>query len=171
MKRNASVLDFLKKNILILDGGTGTLLQASGLPEGELPERYNLTHPDVIKNIHKSYFDAGSNIVCTNTFGANGLKFSDDELEKIIAAAVKNAKDAAEESKREGQKFVALDIGPTGKMLKPHGDLDFEYAVEIFARVVKIGVKCGVDLIFIETMGDSYEAKAALLAAKENSKN
>ena len=169
MKSKTNILEFLKDNLIFLDGGTGTLLQAGGLAEGELPERFNLSHPDVVKEIHKSYFDAGSNIVCTNTFGANGLKFSLQELEEIISAAVKNARDAAEESVGNQAKFVALDIGPTGKMLKPHGDLEFESAVALFAEVVKLGVKCGVDLIFIETMSDSYEAKAALLAAKENS--
>lgn len=163
------ITEFLKKNILFLDGGTGTLLQSAGLAPGELPERWNLTHPDVICDIHKSYFDAGSNVVCTNTFGANSLKYSNVELEEIITAAVANARRAAEESLGSQPKWVALDIGPTGRMLKPLGDLDFEDAVAIFSEIVRLGVKCGVDLIFIETMSDSYESKAALLAAKENS--
>ena len=161
------ILDYLKENILILDGGMGTLLQSAGLPTGELPERWNITHSDVIINIHRDYFAAGSNVVSTNTFGANLLKFSHDELKEIIFAAVENAKAAREGF--EGERFIALDIGPTGKLLKPYGDLDFEDAVSIFAETVKIGVKAGVDLIFIETMNDSYETKAALLAAKENS--
>nr|MBE6544691.1 homocysteine methyltransferase [Oscillospiraceae bacterium] len=163
------ITEFLKKNILFLDGGTGTLLQSAGLAPGELPERWNLTHPDVICDIHKSYFDAGSNIVCTNTFGANSLKYSNVELKEIITAAVANARRAAGESLGSQPKWVALDIGPTGRMLKPLGDLDFEDAVAVFAETVRLGVRCGVDLIFIETMSDSYETKAALLAAKENS--
>ena len=163
------ILQYLKNNILYLDGGMGTLLQARGLSAGELPERWNLSHPDVITEIHKQYFDAGSNVVNTNTFGANCLKFGADELETIICAAVNNARRAATESKTAQPKWVALDIGPTGRMLAPYGDLGFEDAVEIFAKTVRLGVKYGADLIFIETMSDSYETRAALLAAKENS--
>lgn len=163
------VTDFVKNNLTVLDGGTGTLLQQSGLVPGELPERWNISHPNVITEIHKAYFDAGSNIVCTDTFGANCLKFDERELDEIICAAVKNAKDARDKSTGGQQKFIALDIGPTGKLLKPYGDFDFDSAVECFARTVKAGVKYGVDLIFIETMNDSYETKAAVLAAKENS--
>ena len=163
------ILQHLKNNILYLDGGMGTLLQARGLSAGELPERWNLSHPDVITEIHKQYFDAGSNVVNTNTFGANCLKFGEDELEAIISAAINNARRAAAESKTENPKWVALDIGPTGRMLAPYGDLDFEDAVEIFAKTVRLGVKHGADLIIIETMNDSYETRAALLAAKENS--
>ena len=161
--------EFLKNNIVYLDGGMGTLLQASGLKPGEHPERWNITHPDVITKIHKDYFDAGSNVVCTNTFGANSLKFDDNELENIVMAAVFNAKTAREQSVSEKEKFIALDIGPTGKLLKPLGDLDFEDAVAVFSKTVKLGLKYGADLIIIETMNDSYETKAALLAAKENS--
>ena len=161
--------EFLKNNIVYLDGGMGTLLQASGLKPGEHPERWNITHPDVITKIHKDYFDAGSNVVCTNTFGANSLKFDDNELENIVMAAVFNAKTAREQSVSEKEKFIALDIGPTGKLLKPLGDLDFEDAVSVFSKTVKLGLKYGADLIIIETMNDSYETKAALLAAKENS--
>ena len=132
------ITDYLKENILILDGGTGTLLQSSGLSAGELPERWNITHPEVIRSIHRDYFDAGSNVVCTNTFGANSLKFSADELREIIFCAVENAKCAARESKGTQPKWVALDVGPTGRMLKPLGDLDFEDAVAIFAETVSI---------------------------------
>lgn len=163
------ILDYLKDNIVYLDGGMGTLLQAEGLAAGELPERWNIEHPDKVIKIHKDYFDAGSNVVSANTFGANILKFEREELEKIISSAINNVRRAMEESSGEQEKFVALDIGPTGKLLKPLGDLDFEDAVKIFAETVKIGIKCGADLIIIETMNDSYETKAALLAAKENS--
>ncbi len=158
--------EYLKNNIVYLDGGMGTLLQASGLKPGEHPEHWNISHPEVITKIHKAYYEAGSNVVSTNTFGANSLKFGAEELEEIIKAAFENANTA-----RGGdeEKFIALDIGPTGKLLKPLGDLDFEDAVAVFAETVKLGVKYGADLIFIETMNDSYETKAALLAAKENS--
>lgn len=146
----------------------GSLLQQQGLKPGELPERWNISHPDVIVQIQKAYFDAGSNIVCTNTFGANALKFDDAELTAVIQAAVKNAKEARKTSCGSQPKFIALDVGPIGKLLKPYGDFDFEEAVETYAKTVRIGAACGVDLIFIETMSDSYDTKAALLAAKEN---
>ena len=163
------ITEYIKTNTVILDGGMGTLLQSSGLKAGELPEEWNITHPEVIRAIHKSYLDGGSNIISTNTFGANCLKFSPNRLDKIILAAVENARSAIAESDGSQPKWVALDIGPTGKMLKPLGNLNFEDAVNIFAETVKLGVKYGVDLIFIETMADSYETKAALLAVKENS--
>ena len=163
------IREYLKENTVYLDGGMGTLLQAEGLLAGELPEWWNITHADKIVAIHRDYYNAGSNVVNTNTFGANCLKFSDAELEKIIKAAVDNANEARRVSDGAHPKWVALDIGPTGRMLKPYGDLDFEDAVEVFAKTVRAGVKCGIDLIFIETMSDSYETKAALLAAKENS--
>ncbi len=164
-----NIRDFIKNNIVYLDGGMGTLLQKSGLQPGELPERWNISHPEVIKEIHKSYYDSGSNIVNTNTFGANSLKFDADELSEIIYHAVKNADEARKASSGKQEKFIALDVGPTGKLLKPLGDLDFEDAVKAFAEVISLGVKYGVDLITIETMNDSYETKAAVLAAKENS--
>ncbi|MBO5702842.1 MAG: homocysteine S-methyltransferase family protein [Clostridia bacterium] len=163
------IKEFLKNNTVFLDGGMGTLLQERGLSAGELPERWNLEHPEEIIAIHRAYYDAGSNVVNTNTFGANILKFAPDELESVVKAAIENARTAAEQSVGKQEKFVALDIGPTGRMLKPYGDLDFEDAVAIFAETVKLGVKYGADLIMIETMNDSYETKAALLAAKENS--
>ena len=161
------ILDYLKKNLLVLDGGMGTLLQNAGLPAGELPERWNITHPEVVRKIHREYYEAGSDVVSTNTFGANPLKLSSRELDEVVRAAVENARAAA--VGLSGERYVALDIGPTGKLLKPYGDLDFEDAVSAFSEVVKLGVKYGVDLIFIETMSDSYETKAALLAAKEAS--
>lgn len=164
-----NIRDFIKNNIVYLDGGMGTLLQKSGLQPGELPERWNISHPEVIREIHKNYYDSGSNVVNTNTFGANTLKFSIDELDEIICHAVKNADEARKASSGEQEKFIALDVGPTGKLLKPLGDLDFEDAVKIFAETIRLGVKYGVDLITIETMNDSYETKAAVLAAKENS--
>ena len=164
-----SLLDYLKNDILCLDGGMGTLLQNEGLAPGELPERWNISRSQTVTDIHRSYFDAGSNIVNTNTFGANSLKFSSEELDCIVCAAIENARKAASESTGEQPKWVALDIGPSGKMLKPYGDLDFEDAVELFAETIRLGVKYGADLIFIETMSDCYETKAAVIAAKENS--
>lgn len=161
--------EFLKHHIVYLDGGMGTLLQAKGLKPGEYPEYWNLIHPEAITEIHRNYFDAGSHVVATNTFGANSLKFSLDELDQIVKAAVENAKAARAQSTSGQDKYIALDIGPSGKLLRPLGDLDFEDAVSLFATTVKLGVKYGVDLILIETMNDSYETKAALLAAKENS--
>ena len=158
---------FLNENIVILDGGMGTLLQAQGLGAGEAPERWNLTHPDAITAIHRAYYEAGSHVVSTNTFGANPLKFNEEELEAIVAAAVANAR--AAQVGIDHPTYVALDIGPSGKLLKPLGDLDFEDAVTAFAAVVKLGVKYGVDAILIETFNDCYETKAAILAAKENS--
>lgn len=164
-----NILEYLKDNIVILDGGMGTILQDCGLAAGEYPERWNLSHSKVICEIHRRYFEAGSNIVSTNTFGANLLKFSPEELENIVCAAVTNARAAKDVSTGNHAKFIALDIGPTGRLLKPYGDFDFEDAVSVFAETVRLGCKYGVDLIFIETMNDSYETKAALLAAKENS--
>lgn len=162
------ITEFLKDHSVILDGGMGTLLQARGLAAGELPERWNLSHPEEITAIHRAYFEAGANVVNTNTFGANSLKFTSDELEEIIKAAIENAQNARTQSgKRDA--WVALDIGPLGRLLSPLGDLDFEDAVAIFAQTVRLGVQYGADLIVIETMSDCYETKAALLAAKENS--
>ena len=164
-----NILEFLKDNFVILDGGMGTLLQEAGLKPGELPERWNVSHPEEIIRIQKAYFDAGSNVVLSNTFGANSLKFEEEELRTLIYAAIKNARAAAGESSGTQEKFVALDIGPIGKLLKPYGDYEFEDAVSVYAKTVEIGTEAGADLIFIETMNDSYDTKAALLAAKENS--
>ena len=160
--------EFLKDNIVVLDGGMGTLLQEKGIAPGERSERWSVTHADVVRGIHKAYFDAGSNVVNTNSFGATRLHFAPDEMEEIIAASVENAKWAREHSIGTQEKFIALDIGPLGRLLKPFGDLDFEDAVALFAEEVRLGVKYGVDLVTIETMNDSYETKAALLAVREN---
>ncbi len=154
------------KRLFFFDGGMGSLLQKRGLKTGELPETWNLLKPDVLVQIHKEYAQAGADIILANTFGANGFKFTDN-LDEIISAGIANAREGIRLSGREA--YVALDIGPTGKLLKPMGTLDFEDAVNIFADVVKAGVKAGADLILIETMNDLYELKAAVLAAKENS--
>lgn len=161
--------EFLKQNIVYLDGAMGTLLQKEGLLDGRKPETLNLTHRESIIKIHKAYFDSGSNVVSANTFGANALKYDENELEDVIKAAFENAEEAKKQTENKGEKFVALDIGPLGKLLKPLGDLEFEDAVEIFAKTVRLGVKYGAELVLIETMNDSLETKAALLAVKENS--
>ena len=162
-----NMLEYLQDNVLILDGGMGSFLQAKGLLPGERPEPWNLSHPEVVTRIHKSYFDAGSNAVITNTFGACGLRFSEEELQRIAAAAVVNARKAAQESETPQPKWVGLDVGPCGKLLKPFGDLDFEEAVEAFKVFIRAGAAQDPDFIFIETMSDCYETKAAVLAAKE----
>lgn len=151
--------------MLFFDGGLGSLLQARGLKPGELPETWNLSKPEELLAIHKEYLEAGADIILANTFGANRFKY--DNLQEIVEAAVKNAKKAVAECGCNA--YVALDLGPTGKLLKPMGTLDFEEAVSVYAEVVKIGAAAGADLILIETMSDTYELKAAVLAAKENS--
>ena len=158
------LLDKLGKELLFFDGGMGTLLQKEGLKPGELPENWNIEKKDVIQSIHRSYYEAGSNILLTNTFGANTVKYHDQAytLKQIVNAAVENVKSVVEDA------IVALDVGPTGKLLKPMGDLEFEAAYDAFKEVMIYGEQAGVDLIHIETMSDTYEVKAAVLAAKEN---
>ncbi len=161
----------LGKELLFLDGGMGTLLQNEGLKPGEYPESWNVEKPDIIKHIHKAYFEAGSDIVLTNTFGANKLKYHDERftLKEVIEAAVENVKLAAKEGITDGRAhYVALDMGPTGKLLAPVGDLEFEKAYDAFRETAMYGEAAGADLIHIETMSDTYEVKAAVLAAKEN---
>ena len=162
------------QNFIFFDGGMGTYLQSHGLEQGQLPETFNLDKPQVLKDLAYMYLEAGANILNTNTFGANRLKFpADDEkypIDKIVTSAVENTKevrDAFLKEHPERKAFVALDIGPTGKLLAPMGNLDFEEAVSIFKEVISIGAKAGADLVLIETMSDSYELKAAVLAAKE----
>ena len=184
------ILEVMKRKRLYFDGGMGSLLQARGLQAGELPETWNILHPEVLVNIHKEYLRAGANIINSNTFGANSLKFNKETgytVEEIVTAAMKNVKQAIAEFEQEnlsGQadnkevvdkegltyqdRFIALDMGPTGKLLKPLGDLEFETAYELYKEVVLVGAREGADLVLIETMNDSYETKAAVLAAKEN---
>lgn len=164
-----NIRERLGKELLFLDGGMGTLLQAEGLAPGELPETWNIEHPEKVEAIHRRYYEAGSDVVLANTFGANVCKFHDDRytVEEVIRAGIANAKRAGEQIGKET--YVALDMGPTGKLLKPMGDLDFDDAYEAFAEAVRYGEKYGADLIHIETMSDTYEVKAAILAAKENS--
>ena len=153
----------LQNGIFYLDGAMGTTLQSLGLKAGELPEEWNLSRPDDITAIHRAYFLAGSDMVLANTFGANPFKFG-GRTEQIVRAAIRNAKSAAAEFK---DKFVALDIGSLGKLLKPLGSLGFEDAVSAFKPMVRAGADAGADAVVIETMNDGYEMKAAVVAAKE----
>lgn len=159
-----SIRNYLGKEFILFDGAMGTMLQKAGLKSGEIPETYNILHPEIIKEIHKNYIEAGSEIITTNTFQANELKLKNCKfsVEAIIESGVKAAKDA-------GAKYVALDVGPLGQLMEPMGTIKFEDAYNIFARQVLAGEKAGADLILIETLSDIYEAKAAVLAAKENS--
>ena len=171
--------DLLGKERLFFDGGTGTVLQGMGLKPGELPETWNIKHPERIVQLHYNYFKAGSNIVNTNTFGAFITKFP-LELERLIAAAIENANTAREKILQEnpdGNYFIAFDIGSCGKLLKPMGDLDFEDCIKLFKKTFRAAFKYAkpesnsarpkIDCVMIETMNDGYESKAAVLAAKE----
>ena len=162
------ILQELQNRILFCDGGMGSLLQEAGLKPGELPGTWNITHPEELVKIHKAYLEAGADIVTTNTFGVDRLKYNKNtefQLEPVIRAAVANAKEAIRQSGK--QAWIGLDMGPTGKLLKPMGDLAFEDCCAIYREVVEIGADAGADFILIETMSDSYETKAAVLAAKE----
>ncbi len=150
---------------LIFDGGMGTMLQAGGLKAGEIPESYNIEKPELIRSIHKAYVEAGADVITTNTFGANRYKLMDSGLSvgEVVDSGVRVAKEAA------GGKLVALDIGPVGQLMEPYGTLSFQDAYDAFREQVIAGSAAGADMILIETMSDIYEAKAAILAAKENS--
>ncbi len=161
-----TLLEKIQSGLVFCDGGLGTMLQDAGLAPGEQPERWNLTHPDVVREIHAQYFAAGSDIVNANTFGANRYHYDPDTLEAVITAGVRLARQARDQF--GGDRYVALDIGSTGKLLEPFGELPFEEAVAAFSEVVRIGAAAGADLVYIETMNDSYETKAAVLAAKES---
>lgn len=161
-----SFLNSLGSRPIFIDGAMGTLLQSHGLCAGETPELWNLSHPDVLLDIHNAYLKAGADILLANTFGANRYKLGTNahRVQELVAAGIALAKQAAQE-----QAWVALDIGSTGKLLKPYGDLSFEDAYQAYAETVIAGTQAGADLIVIETMSDIYETKAALLAAKEHS--
>lgn len=166
------ILKRIQNEIVYIDGGLGSSLIKMGLPSGMAPEKWNIKEPQNIVALHKAYIDAGAQILTTNTFGANELKLEDDEytLKEIVTCAVENAKKAITEcGKVQGEDvYVGLSVGPCGKLLEPLGELKFEDAVSAFSKTIKIGEKAGADLIIIETMSDTYEAKAALLAAKES---
>lgn len=166
-----NIREILGKRILFFDGGMGTMLQKNGLQGGEIPELLNITNKQLIYNIHEEYLKAGADIITTNTFGANPLK-SDEiggSLDVIIAAATGTARKAANAySTQEKPRFVAFDMGPTGKLLEPLGDLSFDDCYESFKKAAVLAEQCGADLVIIETMSDTLEAKAAALAVKEN---
>jgi len=165
------ILDKLGKELIFLDGAMGTMLQEKGLGAGELPERWNDSHAEVIADIHRCYFEAGSDIVLMDTFGANRIKFEGgpEELRRLIEKAAANAREGARLGICDGRPYgIALDMGPTGKLLEPFGDLSFDDAYEAFREAAVYGEEAGADLIQIETMSDTYEMKAAVLAAKEN---
>lgn len=164
-----NLLEQIEKRMVYCDGGLGSLLQERGLRAGELPGNWNITHPEVLVDIHRAYLEAGADIITTNTFGVDRLKYNENTeytMDQVITAAVHLVKEAIAKSGRRA--YTALDIGPTGKLLKPLGDLAFEDAYQLFQEIVQVGAREGADLILIETMSDSYEAKAAVLAAKEN---
>lgn len=157
----------IENRIQFLDGAMGTQLQAKGLPAGASPELFMMEHGEVIEEVHAAYIDSGSDIIYTNTFGANAKKLSKSQytVEDIITRAVQLAKSAA---KRKAGVRVALDIGPIGEMLEPNGYLPFEEAYELYRQQVVAGEQAGADLVIFETMSDLYEVKAAMLAAKEH---
>jgi len=151
----------MRNGFVLFDGAMGTMLQARGLKAGAFPETYNLTHPDVVRDIHRAYVEAGSEVITANTFGANPFKMKNIDVEAVIKAGVRLAKEA-------GARQVALDVSAHGVLLEPNGTLSFDEAYENYAQIVKWGAEAGADLILIETMSDLLEAKCALLAAKEN---
>ncbi len=162
-----TIREILNHEWIFFDGGSGTLLQGMGLRGGEQSETWNLSHPDRIKELYKGYLNAGCTVFNTNTFGAN--RFHDPEnLEETVRAGVRLAHEARTETGRQDNAYIALDIGPTGKLLEPMGDLSFDDAVDAFKEVIRYGLEEHPDLVLIETMSDSLEAKAALLAAKES---
>lgn len=161
-----SITERIKKERIYFDGGFGSLLQARGIKPGEPSENWSLTHPEEIISIHREYFEAGADVATTNTFGVNGLKYSDEEIDEFVRASVECAKKAAEGFE---DRYIAYDLGPTGKLIRPMGSLDFEDAVKAYVPCVKAAEKYGADLVIIETMNDSMETKAAVMAVKENS--
>lgn len=162
-----TIQELLKTRMICVDGGFGTALIKHGMGPGELSERWNVHHPEDVIEIHRSFLDAGADIILANTFGANVYHYDDEaEIEQVIRAGIDCAKQAVAASGKEA--FVALDVGSTGKLLPPMGTLPFEEAVESFAKMIRIGVDAGADLIWVETMNDAYEMKAAVVAAREN---
>lgn len=167
----STILDTNKLNesLLFFDGGTGTVLQKWGLKPGELPETWNINHPEKIQQLHYEYFCAGANIIKTNTFGAFITKFPLN-LEKIIKSGIENANIARQkvaEKNAQQDLSIAFDISSCGKLLKPMGDLDFEDCINLYKKSFKIAFNCNIDCVLIETMNDGYETKAAVIAAKE----
>ena len=164
----SNIKEILGRRLLFFDGGMGTMLQRYGMKGGEIPEYLNITNTALIKRIHTEYLRAGADIITTNTFGANPLKFEGNSAEMIIEAAIENAKSAIDEFNSSKPRFVAFDMGPTGRLMEPIGGLSFDDAYEAFRGIACLAEKNGADLAIIETMSDTLEAKAAVLAVKEN---
>ncbi|MBR4541559.1 MAG: homocysteine S-methyltransferase family protein [Lachnospiraceae bacterium] len=179
MNENAKLLkSLIGKELLFSDGAMGTLLQAEGMKGGEIPETWNITHPEVLTGIHTRYLNAGSNIITANTFGANKYKLEHCEydLDTLIGKGIELVRIAIDKFEKESNSvyarkphFAALDVGPLGKLLKPIGNVSFDEAEAAYTEIVKAGVKAGADLLFFETFTDLYDLKAAIIAAKENS--
>lgn len=171
---NINILDLLKQKILVIDGAMGTMLQKNGLKSGECPELWNITHPEVVKQIHTSYLEAGADIILTNTFGANGIKLlklkQQDKLQEINRQAVILAKEAADNFRKKYFEpvFVAGSVGPTGEILEPIGPLKSSEAYQGYQDQIKEMVSAGVDIVILETFYDLAEIKIALRAVKEN---
>lgn len=163
-----SFRDELGKKILFFDGAMGTMLQERGLQSGELPEIWNVTKEEIICDIHRQYLDAGCDIIKANTFGVNPFKMEGTgyTCEELTEKGIALAKRAIAKAGRKA--YAALDIGSLGKLLEPLGDLPFEEAYEAFKPMCIAGERAGADFCLIETMNDTYEIKAAVLAAKEN---
>lgn len=165
----------LGRQILFFDGGMGTLLQERGLKTGEVPETWNVLHPEIVRQIHKEYLLAGSNVISANTFGVNAFKCKHlpYTVEALVTAGIQLVKEAIQEiqevQEQKQPMYTALDIGSIGKLLKPLGEISFDEAYKTFQEIIIAGDKAGADVILIETVSDSYEIKAAVLAAKENS--
>ena len=157
------------RDYIIFDGAMGTMLQAAGMKMGETPEVLNITRPDLLVSIAEQYYNAGSDVVYANTFGANRYKLEEcgKSVEELVTAGIVNAKKARDAVKPDG--LVALDVGPIGQLLEPTGVLSFEEAYDMYAEIVKAGAAAGADLVVFETMTDLLDVKAAVLAAKENS--
>lgn len=163
MEVSMRILEALKENQLLFDGAMGTMLQKKGLPVGLEPEYFNLSHPEIVTEIHEAYVNAGADVVTTNTFQANRVKIEQEKLTEIITTAVRLAQAA-------NPKYVAYDMGPIGQLMAPMGTLSFDTAYDIFAEQAMIAEKAGADVILLETMSDLLETKAAILSIKENTK-
>ena len=164
------ITDLLGKKIIICDGAMGTMLQKYGLKAGELPELLSFTQPEIIKEIYREYYQAGSDFVSANTFGCNrfNLEKSGYTVKQVVFQAVKIAKEVTAEYQDSFGKFVALDLGPIGKLMEPSGDLTFDEAYDVYKEIIVAGAEAGADFVLFETFLDIYEMKAAVLAAKEN---
>ena len=177
-KKKETIQRLLEKDFVYLDGATGTMYQAAGLKLGERPETLSLTRPELVADVHRQYIESGSDIIYTNTFGANAHKLEGTgfSVREVIRASVRIAKEtvascsaSAAQPAVEPGVLVALDIGPIGEMLEPYGTLSFENAYDLYREMILAGSEAGADLVVFETMTDLYEVKAAVLAALENS--